>query len=126
MRKVNIIIAAFFLLNSAPVFAQADSTRYINGLPVSEDDTATHIQQTDVDPDNRQIAISANDLPPRLREVLDSQDTYKGWQDTTVYYQKNTGLYILPLKDGESVRIFGLTENGDPVSFSEVSRRKER
>jgi hypothetical protein len=126
MRKICLVIATFALLKLTPVFAQNDSTRYINGLPVSEDDTAAHIQQRDVQPAKREVAVAAKDLPAQLREALDSGETYQGWRDTTIYFQRNTGLYILPLRTRESIRIFGLTESGKPVTFSEVTRKEER
>jgi hypothetical protein len=117
--KVILIIAAFLLFGSASLKAQADSTRYINGMPVSQDDTATHVRQMDVEPYNRHVAVSPDDLPKKLRRVLD-EEKYRGWQDTVIYYQKNTGIYIVPVKYSEGVKIFGLTERGEPVSFSEV------
>ena len=126
MRKITLLIAAFVLFASSPLFSQADSTKYINGLPVSEDDTASHVQQMDVEPYNRQVAVTINDLPAKLREVLDEEPIYQGWQDTTIYYQANTGLYIVPIRYREGVKIFGLNKNGKPVSFSEVSGREDQ
>lgn len=119
MDKVILIIAALLLFGSGSLMGQADSTKYINGMPVSQDDTATHVKQMDVEPYNRHIAVAPGDLPKKLLRTL-NEEKYRGWQDTVIYYQKNTGIYIVPVKYSEGVKIFGLTERGEPVSFSEV------
>lgn len=107
------------------VFSQADSTRYINGLPVSEDDTVQQFPQADLGPKNKLTAVPVNKLPSRLLEVLESEDQYKGWQDSTIYFEKNTGLYLVPVKYKEGVKIFGLSENGDPVTFDEITVQED-
>lgn len=124
MHKIIIVIAAFVFFGSTPLFSQGDSTKYINGLPVSEDDTAIHEPQRDFEPHNRLRPVTANSLPAKLREILDEEEVYQGWEDTTIYYEKNTDLYIVPIRHRNSVKIFGLTENGDPVTFSEVTNRQ--
>ena len=126
MLKNAFIIATFLVLAAASSMAQADSTRYINGLPVSEDDTATHIQQIDVEPYNRLVPVTAQNLPEELVDVLNEEEQYTGWQDTVVYYQANTRLFIVPVKYSEGIKIFGMTEKGKPVSFSEVSKKEDQ
>ena len=121
MRKKILVIAAFFLFGSTAVFSQSDSTRYINGLPVSEDDTARQAPQTDFTPANKRVPVAEAYLPAELREVLDEEEIYRGWQDTTIYFERNTGLYIVPIRYSEGVKIFGLTKDGEPVTFSEVA-----
>ena len=110
----------FLIFNTTCALAQEDSTRYIFGLPVSEDDTAQVTQ--DLEPKNRLTVVAADQLPQKLREVLESEEQYRGWKDSTVYFQNNTGLYLVPIKNGESVTLFGLTENGQPVTFNEIIR----
>jgi hypothetical protein len=126
MQKIILSIAAFILLGSLPLFSQADSTKYINGLPVSEDDTARFDPDLDLEPHNRVVRVPADRLPEKLREVLEEEAIYRGWQDTIVYYQKNTGLYIVPIRYREGIKIFGVTENGKPVTFSEVNTREDQ
>jgi hypothetical protein len=71
MQKIILSIAAFILLGSLPLFSQADSTKYINGLPVSEDDTARFDPDLDLEPHNRVVRVPADRLPEKLREVLE-------------------------------------------------------
>lgn len=127
MRRSIVITAAIIWLISAKTFAQNDSTRYINGLPVSEDDTARQfLDKTDLEPKNSLGPVSISQLPQKLRDALEKGDQYDGWKDSTIYFEKNTGLYHVPVKYSEGVKIFGLNENGDPVTFREVSTRQEQ
>ena len=112
----------FFTFSATFALAQHDSTRYIFGLPVSEDDTA-QVPTDDFEPKNRLTAVAPDQLPEKLREELESKEQYKGWEDSTVYFQNNTGLYLVPIKTDESVKLFGLTENGQPVTYNEIIMR---
>ena len=123
MIKEVITIAAFWILTMSftQVFSQEDSTLYINGLPVSEDDTARQVPHSDLEPKNDLTVVTEHALPDKLRTVLENETQYRGWRDTSIYLQKNTGIYLVPIKTEKSVKIFGLNESGNPVTFSEVS-----
>ena len=109
------------LFVAVETFAQ-DSTRYINGLPVSEDDTTQQfLKDRDLEPKNRLTVVPADQLPVKLRDELDSDEQYAGWRDSSVYFDANTEIYHVPVKYAEGVKIFGMKENGDPVTFREVS-----
>ncbi len=121
MVKVLTVIAALMALNTAAVYSQADSTQYIFGLPVTKDDTARRSLEQDFQPKNLEI-VSISKLPNRVRKVLDKEAQYKGWQDSLVYFNTNTKLFVIPVKNGSTIKIYGLNENGRPVTFSEVTR----
>lgn len=121
MKRTICIAAALLLLGVFPVFGQ-DSTRYIHGLPVSDDDTVRNFPQTDRQPDNKYRALAVKDLPSRLRKTLDEEPQYEGWRDSTVYLEINTDLYIVPVKYDGGIKVFGLKEDGNAVTYSEVSQ----
>lgn len=122
MRLIIIGMAALLSLSVAGAWAQADSTRYINGLPVTGDDTVPNFPPTDFSPKENLVPVKARDLPPQVQAALEKGDQYAGWKDTVVYRDLNTGLFIVPVRDKDEIRIFGLSENGDPVTFDEMSR----
>jgi hypothetical protein len=123
MAKILVCTAAFVLAISEVVFSQDDSTRYINGLPVTEDDTVRQFPQDDLEPKTVLMPMQNTDLPPRLLRVLETEAQYRGWQDSIIYLEKNTGLYQIPVKYPGGVKIFGLNKNGDPVTFRDVGKR---
>ena len=122
MRTATSAAATLFFLAATAAYAQHDSTRYINGLPVGEDDTA-QVSSGDLAPVNRITPIPPANLPARLRDALEEGDQYNGWQDTIIYREENTGLYLVPLKYEGRVKVFGLNERGHPVTFREVTVR---
>ena len=122
--KVTMNIAALCILFALPAFSQNDSTRYINGLPVTEDDTTRQFLQGDLEPKNKVTRVSPNAIPAELLKALNTESQYQGWKDSTVYFEANTGLYLIPIKTGEGVRIYGLDRKGNPVTFDEISRQR--
>lgn len=123
MKTVFCIAAALVLLGNFPAFGQDDSTRYIHGIPVSDDDTVRNFPQRDRQPDNRYRPLSVAELPSGLLKVLDEEPQYDGWRDSTVYFEVNTDLYIVPVKYDGGVKIFGLQEDGNAVTYSDVSQK---
>lgn len=126
MQRAFYITAALLLFVAVETVAQEDSTRYINGLPVSEDDTARQfLNNRDLTPKNRLSPVPVSHLPQKLLNELDAEEQYHGWRDTTVYFDRNTEIYHVPIKYAEGVKIFGMRKNGDPVTFREVSDQRE-
>src|SRR5687768_6591729 len=91
MTKFFLYTATFILGAVAAVCGQADSTKYINGLPVSEDDTVTGFPGRDLGPKTVLRVVPRKDLPSRLVEVLQKKEQYNGWEDSTIYLEGNTG-----------------------------------
>ena len=125
MMKILGITAALIFLCTSRAFAQNDSTRYINGLPVSEDDTARQFLQTDLEPKDHLRAVPPDALPSDVLKALDRDALYNGWRDSTVYYDRNTSLFMIHIKSGQSVKIIGMNDRGKPVTFSEVTTARE-
>jgi hypothetical protein len=125
MSRSKMFISAVLLFATLVVHAQDDSTRYIHGLPVSEDDTATQFPRRDFQPQNKILPLPPYRLPDEVREALKTEEQYKGWRDTVIYFEENTGLYLVPIKYSEGVKIFGLNENGNPVTYDEVRKSPE-
>ena len=119
--NTRLLLIAALMISAAELLGQNDSTIYRFGLPIPEDDTARNFPATDIEPETKMMAVPASELPAEVLEALTSQDQYEGWRDTTVYYEKNTGLYRVPVKDKDGIRIFGLNKEGEPVTFDMVT-----
>lgn len=118
----HILFVAAMSIPIFPALSQDDSTRYINGLPVTEDDTVAQFPPTDLSPKTNLLPVPADALPPALVRTLNQEKQYRGWNDTTVYFNSNTKLYLVHVKTDEGVKIFGLNERGRPVTFDQVDR----
>ena len=93
--KILLFTTTLLILLAAKSSAQNDSTRYINGLPVTEDDTARQSVQRDIEPKDKLRAVAPEALPADLLKALEDEEQYAGWRDSTVYYDVNTNLYIV-------------------------------
>jgi hypothetical protein len=124
MRSLALLIVVLLLCSRAG-HAQDDSTRYINGLPVTRNDSIAVTPPEDRPPFNRLIPVAGSKLPKQLRAVLEKESQYEGWEDTTIYLDENTHLYIIALRRIDGIRIFGLNKRGDPVTFREVADAKD-
>src|SRR5688500_14868638 len=109
MKRKPLLIAAI-LMSATQLLAQDDSTVYRFGLPITEDDTTTQFPPADMEPANKLVVVPMNDLPKKLLRTLNREEQYAGWRDTSVYFEKNTGLYHVPVKHEDGVRVFGLNE----------------
>lgn len=125
MKTIRYSIAALFCVCVLSAYSQADSTRYINGLPVPENDTVANFTP-DRPPANRMVPVDTDQLPEGVLDALRKEDQYRGWQDTTIYHDANAGLYFVPLRYEGGVRIFGLNDEGNAVTYNEVITRKEK
>ena len=114
-----------FIIAAPESLAQNDSTRYRFGLPVGESDTTRNSPLIDVEPENKLMAVPMSDLPKKVLRALKSEDQYQGWRDTTVYYERNTGIYHVPVKSEDGIRVFGLTKDGHPVTFDIVTEPRK-
>jgi hypothetical protein len=120
--KRRFLSLATFLLAMIVAKAQNDSTRYINGLPVSEDDTVEQFIDNDLGQKDQIKAVSATELPRKVLKALKKGDQYEGWEDSTIYFDQNTRLYLVPVKYKDGVKTFGINEGGHPVTFDEVAK----
>ncbi len=104
---------------------ESDSTVYRFGLPVSDDDTAEQFLQYDRIPRNEWTAIPVKDLPSEVLEAITEGKQYEGWRDSTVYYEKNTGHYLVPVESEGDIIIYGLNEDGEPVTVDAISKPRD-
>lgn len=125
MRRI-LLFATLLPLCVIAARGQDDSLRYINGLPIPEEDSASEVPVADQPPYNKLVAVNATTLPGGVREALDNDRHYEGWRDTIVYFDKNTGLYLVPVRRPDGIRIYGLNKNGKPATFREVTPPDER
>ena len=81
--------------------------------------------RTDLEPKNHLRIVAPDALPSDVLKVLDREALYDGWRDSTVYYDRNTSLFLIHVKSGESVKIIGMNEKGKPVTFNEVTTARD-
>jgi hypothetical protein len=114
-----------FVFNYANAQSDAfDSTEYVFGLPVTNDDTTSR-RFPDQPPKDVLEKVWDVDIPKRLHKALDQENLFKGWRKYGVYRDKNTGLYIIYIRDRNSTQVYGLNDKGKPVTYNEVTLAKD-
>jgi|GEM_PF-5513888 len=113
-------LGIFCVLLVLQTHGQDDSTQYIDGIPVTESDTARDFPSNDFYPKDHHELIQRTKLPVQLRKVLDHNSLYHGWQQFPVYLDKNSNLYMIRIKQENILKVFGLDDHGNVVTYDEV------
>jgi hypothetical protein len=121
MEKAIIIALLLFTAPAIAVVAQSDSTQYVYGIPVTDEDSVENIPFPDLEPIDNYRKLDRSDLPSGLVKALETNDQFKGWEKRAVYLDKNTDLYIVTIPFGDAFRVFGLDKNGKGVTYKEIS-----
>lgn len=121
IRMKDYLVLLVFLL---PMIAAAqqkditDSTEFRYGLPISNDDTTKQVR-SDQDPANQWIAVSASQIPKKLRRTLDRHDVYDGWEKGKIFFDRSINQYLLRMRNGNAITTYGFAADGSSVSFTE-------
>jgi hypothetical protein len=95
-----------------------DTTVFRYGLPVSNDDTTKQIR-TDEDLANQWVPVDAKKIPDALRRTLERKEVYDGWEQGQIYYDKSINQYVVRIREAKSIRTYGFSAEGAPVTFAE-------
>jgi hypothetical protein len=117
--NIRILIFAFLSFGTSyTCFSQSDSTQYINGLPVNEDDTVQNFPQGDRYPHNHYRKVNASDLPGKLKTALDKNEAFRGWEQSAVYFDDNNDLYYIRVRSGADLKVIGVNKRGKAVNYN--------
>jgi hypothetical protein len=115
-----------FLLLSLAVCAQEDDTIQFNqGLPKAGSDSSLYDDVKLDNPPPHLRRIEASEIPAKLKDELESNRLFSGWQKQNVWLDENTGLYWIDFAGGPAVRSYGLTAEGHTVSVKERTPPEE-
>jgi hypothetical protein len=117
-----IIVLSVGLLSFQCTLGQSDSTLYINGLPVTQDDTVRNYPSSDYYPKDKTVVVPSNRLPEKLRTILNREPLYKGWDRLPVLYDKNTDRYTVRVITENDTVFYGLDRKGNPLTYGKKSK----
>ena len=62
-------------------------------------------------------ALQASEIPATLRESLQGNDKFKGWDDPTtkIYRNKTSDLFVVQIMDGTETKTYRFDRNGKPI-----------
>lgn len=116
MRRKILLITFGLLIAVAAVVAQT---------PAPEPDTLRDpVKQTDPEPktlppDSRyirdEVIITPQQLPPAVKQTLESGTLYDGWEKSKLYKNKSGSVFIIEITKGDTTRTFHFDKLGRPV-----------
>jgi hypothetical protein len=92
--------------------------------PAPEPDTLRDpVKQGDPAPENPppvnykadQVRIMSQDIPAPVRQSLESNPQYDGWQKATIYKNRASSIYTIEFKDADKTRSYRFDKTGKPV-----------
>jgi hypothetical protein len=131
MEKSSIAIALLSMMLVRAVNAQTDTSDHSTGKPKPELNQGP--SQTKQSPSQAaqfkkedRIIVERDKLPDALRQTLEEGQQYRGWDHSTIYFDRTTKEYILTLTDPNSTRTFRFDESGKPVTNDSPAKKQDQ
>ena len=80
----------------------------------------------DLPPFQEMILMSKDTIPTRLRKTLQDNPLYSGWEGAPLYFDKNTDLYMLYMKNEKAITVYGFSEKGKAITYNSYSKPADR
>lgn len=114
----------FLFASVSSSLAQGDSTLYVNGIPVTGDDSIE--VSPDVSPGKETGLVPVSEIPAKLLKTLRKEDAFKGWERAGVHFNRKTKRYTVTVLYSGGAKIFGLDSAGQVVTYDEGSGTRDR
>ena len=73
------------------------------------------------------VEIRKDELPPAMKTALDADAKFKGWQDSPVYFERNTDQYLIHITSENTTQTYRFDKKVVPiVTDAPASRRESR
>jgi hypothetical protein len=125
MKKVMLMMVGMLFIGIVAVQAQSQDTTVTQKSDTTVSPTTTpqpqSQQQTDRQEGSYQLrdmtVLQASEVPSSLRESLQGNDKFKGWDDPTtkIYRNKTSDLFVVQIMDGTETKTYRFDRNGKPV-----------
>jgi hypothetical protein len=130
MEKSHMLLVLLTVMLVKTAEAQVDSSQHAPGKkpPVTEGPSRTKQSPSQADQFRKEdrIIVEREKLPDVLRRTLNESDRYKGWQNSTIYFDRSVKQYILHLGEANTTRTYRFDEDGKPVNQEDVIRKNDQ
>jgi hypothetical protein len=109
MKKFFLI--ACLILTTIMVVAQ-DSLR-VEPMPPA---TPARPSPTEADRKEDRLLMENGELPPTLKNILDSDEKFKGWEEGTIYLDRTSGQFLLHIIRENKTETFRFDKEGTPIT----------
>jgi hypothetical protein len=123
MNGINMLIVVLALTASVAHAQTKVDSLVTTEEPLQNDKYATEVPK-DSPPYKNQIEVAREDIPVRLLKTLQRDDLYKGWENSTIYLDENTHIYMLRMKRNSTITTYGFNKNGKAVTFDSFTQKE--
>ena len=113
MKRVILTIVGM-MVGLVFVNAQTDSTNTTGAMQ------SPGLHPTEYQKQNR-VTVKSTDIPNSLKQTLKGSSDYKGWENATIYRDKNTNQYSIDLANGGTTTTYYFDKSGKAVTSSSPS-----
>lgn len=121
--KYAVIFSLACLLVTGGVHAQSDSS-VLQPQPGQYGTQRVPDQQIKEQKEDR-TEVQSESLPPAMLDHLGKNEKYQGWEDATIYYEKNTDQYLLNIVRPNSTETFRFDKQGEPIETDKAIPNRE-
>jgi hypothetical protein len=113
----RIVLALFLLAGMSGVSLAQDSLKVEPVPPATEGqygESATGASEGESKEDR--VKVQASEIPARMGEELRKNDKYAGWENGTIFYEKNSDQYLVHIQKENTTETYRFTKLGEPVT----------
>lgn len=114
MKQIFVTLSLVFLIGIGCAYSQGDTTRVSNPANSSSQSSVPVAEPTANEKEDR-VEVAADQVPRMLRNSLENDEKYKGWENSKIYLDKNNRMYMIHINDGTATKTYRFNEDGEEV-----------
>jgi hypothetical protein len=71
------------------------------------------------------IEVNPGDIPSKMRDALQNESKYRGWENGRLYFEKNSDQYLLHLVKENSTQTYRFDKSGYPITTEKATESSE-
>ena len=123
MKTIFTIVLTAGIMMSDQLMAQFPTSE--NTALLNEHQRYWHEHKNYLKLEKNSIEVSTKEIPAKLQKTLNENELYKDWQDSPLYFDKNTNLYNLYIKKDSTIVVYGLNKQGKAVTYNSYTVQDE-
>lgn len=124
--KYSIYAIAIMLLASVTASAQQDTTRFTvpQAMPQGQYGTQEISDTLNVVKEDR-VEVADDAIPPAMKQELDKNPAYEGWEQGNVFFERNTSQYIVHIKKDNTTHTYRFDREGNAIRTDPMIQTEE-
>ena len=79
----------------------------------------------DIEQKEDRVEVRKDELPAAMKDALNADGKYAGWEDSPVYYERNTDQYLIHIKSENTTQTYRFDKKGVPIVTDAPALRRD-